>query len=361
MATMDAPRTSRRKPGDLEAAATQAGSPPMNYRRWAAACYETCIAPLLAALPDRAQPFARDWRDSCAPGRDPATRARLFPGAQFLLWADALAGPGASVGGEPIAAAIEALHNATLVHDDVIDGHALRRGQPTLLGTRGSAAAVLAGDGLQADALELLARLDPPPSSACLGAFGRALRQVALGQWLDEPDSWAKVAAPRRLAHWRRVCGLKLAIGNVGAPLAAWWLGTARLGRDAGELAARIEALLRDFSVVSQIINDLGDWYDFAGLHAPSPSGRVRFEESARKPTLPVLWRDAPGDAPATLATAGAALAATREALLARGRTEIGTRRRRALRALDALRLPRPLPPALLDFFQSPALPGTDP
>ncbi|MBI3155783.1 MAG: polyprenyl synthetase family protein [Burkholderiales bacterium] len=346
----------RRRPGGLEAAA--APSAAMHYRSWAAACYEARIAPLLAALPDRAQPLARDWRGSCAPGRDPATRARLFPGAQFLLWADALAGPGASAGGEPMAAAIEALHNATLVHDDVIDGHALRRGQPTLLGIRGSAAALLAGDGLQADALELLARLDPPPSSACLRALGRALREVALGQWLDEPENWARVPAARRLAHWRRVCRLKLAIGNVGAPLAACWLGTARLGTDAGELAARIEALLRGFSVVSQIINDLGDWYDFAGLHAPSPSGRARFEESARKPTLPVLWRAAPGDAPATLATAGASLAATREALLARGRAEIDTRRRRALRALDALPLARPLPPALPDFFQSPALPG---
>jgi geranylgeranyl diphosphate synthase type II len=47
-----------------------------------------------------------------------------------------------------IAAAIELLHNAFLVHDDVADASEMRRGRPTLAAEYGVAAAVNAGDGL---------------------------------------------------------------------------------------------------------------------------------------------------------------------------------------------------------------------
>ena len=45
-----------------------------------------------------------------------------------------------------LAAAVELLHTATLVHDDLIDGAMLRRGIPTLNTRWSSAATVLAGD-----------------------------------------------------------------------------------------------------------------------------------------------------------------------------------------------------------------------
>jgi geranylgeranyl diphosphate synthase type II len=47
-----------------------------------------------------------------------------------------------------IAVAIELLHNAFLVHDDIADGSEMRRGRPTLTATHGMAAALNAGDGL---------------------------------------------------------------------------------------------------------------------------------------------------------------------------------------------------------------------
>jgi geranylgeranyl diphosphate synthase type II len=47
-----------------------------------------------------------------------------------------------------IAVAIELLHNAFLVHDDVADGSEMRRGRPTLAASHGVAAALNAGDGL---------------------------------------------------------------------------------------------------------------------------------------------------------------------------------------------------------------------
>ncbi|MET0898690.1 MAG: polyprenyl synthetase family protein [Mycobacterium sp.] len=56
------------------------------------------------------------------------------------------------------AVAIELLHNAFLVHDDVADGSEIRRGRPTLAARHGMAAAVNAGDGLAIVAGQVLRR-----------------------------------------------------------------------------------------------------------------------------------------------------------------------------------------------------------
>jgi len=57
-----------------------------------------------------------------------------------------------------VAVAIELLHNAFLVHDDVADGSEMRRGRPTLSATYGIAAALNAGDGLAIVAGQVLRR-----------------------------------------------------------------------------------------------------------------------------------------------------------------------------------------------------------
>jgi geranylgeranyl diphosphate synthase type II len=57
-----------------------------------------------------------------------------------------------------IAVAIELMHNAFLVHDDVADGSEMRRGRPTLAATYGIAAALNAGDGVAIVAGQVLRR-----------------------------------------------------------------------------------------------------------------------------------------------------------------------------------------------------------
>ena len=126
-----------------------------SYSVWSKETYLTRIAPRVGEV-------LRPPIDAeCGPGPDRG-QYRLYPGALFLLWVGAINGLKTSKEAEMVAAALEMLHNSSLVHDDVLDEHALRRGQPTLLGRFGRNYAVLAGDGLIGGALAALAGIESP-------------------------------------------------------------------------------------------------------------------------------------------------------------------------------------------------------
>jgi geranylgeranyl diphosphate synthase type II len=107
-----------------------------------------------------------------------AMRHLLFPGGKRLRPAFAFAACEA-VGSPPeralaIAGAVELVHTYSLVHDDLpcMDDDDLRRGKPTVHVAFGEAVAVLAGDALQAQAFELLARAGAgTPDAARLAAL----------------------------------------------------------------------------------------------------------------------------------------------------------------------------------------------
>ena len=67
-----------------------------------------------------------------------------------VLAAESAGGPGPDDTGEErlvrAAVAVELVHSATLVHDDLIDGAALRRGRPTVAATAGRPLAIATGD-----------------------------------------------------------------------------------------------------------------------------------------------------------------------------------------------------------------------
>jgi geranylgeranyl pyrophosphate synthase len=77
------------------------------------------------------------------------------------------------------AAAIEMLHTATLVHDDLIDGALLRRGIPTLNAQWSPGATVLTGDYIFARAANLAAETG---SLALMKAFARTLMTIVNGE-----------------------------------------------------------------------------------------------------------------------------------------------------------------------------------
>lgn len=78
-----------------------------------------------------------------------------------------------------LAAAIELLHTATLVHDDLIDGSLLRRGMPTLNSQWSPGATVLTGDFLFASAAKLAAATDSIP---VMHLFSHTLTVIVNGE-----------------------------------------------------------------------------------------------------------------------------------------------------------------------------------
>ncbi len=94
-------------------------------------------------------------------------------------------------GGEGViraAAAIELVHMATLVHDDVLDAAPLRRGQPTVAATSGRARATATGDLLFSRAFALLASPGDLRSVELLSAASVALARGELAQRHDAYD-----------------------------------------------------------------------------------------------------------------------------------------------------------------------------
>ena len=86
------------------------------------------------------------------------------------------------------ATAIELVHMATLVHDDVLDRAPLRRGQPTVVAASGRGRAVATGDLLFSRAFGLLAEAGDDEAVALLAAASVALARGELAQRQDAFD-----------------------------------------------------------------------------------------------------------------------------------------------------------------------------
>jgi geranylgeranyl pyrophosphate synthase len=103
------------------------------------------------------------------------------------------------------ATAVELVHSATLVHDDVLDAAALRRGVPTVVATAGRAAAAATGDLLFARAFAELAGNGRADEVRVLSEASSALAE---GELLQRADAWN---ADVSLERYLRRCELKTA------------------------------------------------------------------------------------------------------------------------------------------------------
>ena len=82
----------------------------------------------------------------------------------------------------PVAMALELIHMATLVHDDVVDASTTRRGRPTVKAKWGNIVSVATGDYLLAKALELLAEINNPEVSRILAEVSIEMSQGEIQQ-----------------------------------------------------------------------------------------------------------------------------------------------------------------------------------
>jgi len=111
------------------------------------------------------------------------------------------AGEGAGEEAVRAATAIELIHMATLVHDDVLDAAPLRRGRPTVAATSGRGRATATGDLLFSRAFALLAAAGDLRSIELLSAASVALARGELAQRHDAYDT--SVAEARYLERCR--------------------------------------------------------------------------------------------------------------------------------------------------------------
>jgi geranylgeranyl pyrophosphate synthase len=103
------------------------------------------------------------------------------------------------------AAAVELIHSATLVHDDVLDDAPLRRGRQTVFAAAGRTAATATGDLLFSSAFAELARNG---AIAQLRALSAASAALARGELMQRADAWR---ADVTLERYLQRCELKTA------------------------------------------------------------------------------------------------------------------------------------------------------
>jgi geranylgeranyl pyrophosphate synthase len=181
-----------------------------------------------------------------------------------------------------LACGVEMLHEASLVHDDICDGSAIRRGAPSVPATFGVRHAALAGLHLAGIALHLFADvLDRNPEvRARLAETGDLPRvgDLARGQLLESlPPCGDDISVFRR--HYRSV-----AVAKTGTlfRVACCYGGTAA-GCDSRQLSA-LQVYADHLAIAFQIMDDIRD------LAVTTPQGRpIGTDVGHQIPTWPVI------------------------------------------------------------------------
>lgn len=199
--------------------------------------------------------------------------------ALVLTAAEALGGPAARRAAVRAAAAVELVHNFTLLHDDVMDRDPTRRHRPTAWTVFGDPDAILVGDALQALALRLLAEDPHPAATAATARLTACVVELCEGQHADtalETRPCADIGLDETLA---------MAEAKTGALLGCACAVGALYAGAAGEDVEAMDAFGREAGLAFQLIDDvIGIWGD------PRRTGKPAGADlAARKKSLPVV------------------------------------------------------------------------
>ena len=142
--------------------------------------------------------------------------------------------------------AVELVHSATLVHDDVLDGATVRRGEPTVVATGGRDRAVATGDLLFARAFTALAQA-PGDAAGAVRVLSDACSALALGELAQREDAWSADVSVERYLHR---CDLKTA---------RLFEAACRLGTRATQEPADLGDFGRRIGIAFQLLDDVLD------------------------------------------------------------------------------------------------------
>lgn len=180
-----------------------------------------------------------------------------------------------------VAAAIEFMHTATLLHDDVVDDSATRRGKKTARLIWGNQASVLVGDFLLGQAFRMLVEVGSLPvlkilsNAAAVIAEGEVMQLAAAQNTATTEDEYLAIINAKTAALF----------------LAAAEVGGAIINRPAAELAA-LRSYGRNLGLAFQLVDDALD-YSGESAHLGKTIGDD-FREG--KITLPVILSFRRGD-----------------------------------------------------------------
>lgn len=183
----------------------------------------------------------------------------------------------------PAAAAVELLHNFSLIHDDIEDDSPIRHNRPTVWRVWGLPNAINAGDALFGLSFSALHQLDPDVIAPRVilrtwGIFNEMVLELTRGQHLDMQFE--------RREHVTVDEYLSMISGKSAALLAACSEMGALIGSGDAERAADFAAFGLNLGVAFQIRDDiLGIWGD------PEVTGKSAATDIiSRKKSLPVLY-----------------------------------------------------------------------
>ena len=171
-------------------------------------------------------------------------------------------------------AALEMLHNASLIHDDIVDETALRRGMPTINATMGNHIAVLVGDYFVSNALEAGIRTGDIRVISALSALGKELSLGEIDQICNARDHALDESSY---------------FGMIRQKTASLFMNCVRMGAELGGATQEdLEKLVRYAELLGlcfQIKDDIFDYYEDTRIGKPTGN-----DLREGKVTLPLLY-----------------------------------------------------------------------
>ena len=174
-----------------------------------------------------------------------------------------------------LAAVVEFIHTATLLHDDVVDESDLRRGRKTANALFGNAASVLVGDFLYSRSFEMMVGVGKMRVMEILSVATNVISEGEVLQLLNMHDPDVDEARYMQVIRYK-TAKLFEAAAQLGAVLA---------GADATTEAAAAE-FGRRIGTAFQIMDD---WLDYTGT-AESMGKNAGDDLREGKPTLPLIY-----------------------------------------------------------------------
>ena len=153
----------------------------------------------------------------------------------------------------PAAAAVEVFHNFTLLHDDIMDNAAVRRGKPSVYAKWGQNVAILSGDAMLIYAYRLLSTVPAKQLPQVLATFNDMALEVCEGQQYDmDFEQKAKVS----VVEYMHMIELKTSVLLAGAVAIG-----AMLGGASEEDCRKLRRFAVELGLAFQLQDDLLDSY----------------------------------------------------------------------------------------------------